>query len=176
MPLSTEELLYGTASKFAKFNLNLDDDTGNFNLLQIEGEGIMTVFAERDNFNNSNIVENYIFHLSKVAEPLILSFQEVIADLPEVPEERGNWFIEFKVAMNANGVSSFTGEHTYVQTLINEIELWDSVGSDQTYYRLQVYLQKVEGEALYAVSSGGIYREDIFTQGGLPVVGLIKIA
>lgn len=176
MPLSTEELLYGTASRFAEFKLSLADDTGTFNLLQIGGEGIMTVFAERDNFNNSNIVENYIFYLSRVAVPLVLSFQEVIADLPEVPEEQANWFIEFEVAMNENGVSSFTGVHTYVQTPINEIELWDSVGSDQTYYRLQVYLQKVEGEALYAVSSGGVYREDIFTQGGLPVVGLIKIA
>ena len=135
-------------------------------------------------------LEGYLIYPA-TGTPLFIPIEEVMTAFEDVykgvqPKDRDHFYIQFTVLINPldtpTGVPHLSEEYTFKKESLdteNSGLLWDNIGAQQTYYRIPVYFRQDgvdDNQAPKLISNGGVFREDIFTSGGLPVVGLIRIS
>ncbi len=131
-------------------------------------------------------LEGYLIYPA-TGTPWLILIDEVMTAYEDAhkgvnPKDRDHFYIEFAVDQTEQGLTFLTGEYTFKKEsmqLENSGSLWDNVGYAQKYYRIPVYFRQDgvdDKQAPKLISNGGVFREDIFTRGGIPVVGMIRIS
>jgi hypothetical protein len=131
-------------------------------------------------------LEGYLIYPA-TGTPWLIPISEVMAEhaifIKGVkPRDQDHFYIQFDVTTVDSPIPYLSGIYTFEKEgarIENSGALWDAAGSEQTYFRLPVYFRGIgidDNQAPKLVSNGGVFREDIFTSGGLPVVGIIRIS